>query len=387
MTYKGLLHTLLWSIILYSCSIANGYGQNYTFPFEIGKCSPLLTHDTISITFVGDVMMHGRQIREALIDKSDNKNPESYNFGNFFRFIKDDIKKSDIAVANMEFTVGTTPYSGYPLFSAPESIIWEAQQSGFNLFLLANNHILDKGKSGFEKTLELYSKNNAQYTGAYLSVEEQEREYPKMIRIRDLKIAFLNFTYSTNGFPVPKGYCVNRIDTTHIKEAINKAKEQGADIIIAAPHWGDEYQSKANQKQRELANFMISNGVHVIIGSHPHVTQDGYIDKNNVVFYSLGNYISNQSVPANTQLGLMVTIKIVKNLITKDCYISDAKYNYLWCFRGGEFLKDYTVVKIDDILNKRIETLDSIKTIKAIKTYKKVIASEPIKNYKHKIEQ
>lgn len=386
MVYKSLIFTLLWGIISYSISIDNVYSQNYNFPFNIGKCTPLLTHDTITITFVGDVMMHGRQIRQALADKSDITNPESYNFNNTFRFIKEDIGKADIAVANMEFTVGTTPYSGYPLFSAPESIIWEAQQSGFNLFLLANNHILDKGKSGFEKTLEIYQKNNAEYAGAHLSLEEQEREYPKMIRIRDLRVAFLNFTYGTNGFAVPKGYYVNTIDTIQIKEAIKNAKKQGADIIIAAPHWGDEYQSKANKRQTDLANLMINNGVDIIIGSHPHVTQDGYINNNNVVFYSLGNYISNQSIPPQTQLGLMVTIKIVKNLINEDCYILDTQYDYLWCFRGGEFLNDYTVVKIKDIIEKKIEDLDSTKTIKAINTYKKVISAEPIKNYKHRIK-
>ena len=159
---------------------------------------------------------------------------------------------------------------------------------------------MDQGKKGFLSTIEAYKRNNADYVGAYLNKEDFQNEYPKIIRIRDLKIAFLNFTYGTNGIPVPGDCYVNRIDTLQIKESIAKAKDKGAEIIIALPHWGEEYQQKANSRQEELANFMIKNGVDIIIGSHPHVTQNGYITNKNVVFYSLGNYISNQSVPPQT---------------------------------------------------------------------------------------
>ncbi len=382
MTYRTLIFIFFWSIISYNCTCTKAYGQNYTFPIAFRECRPLITHDTITVTFVGDIMLHGRQLRHALLPNADPTDAQSYNFSNAFKHIREDIKNADIAVANMEFPVGIPPYSGYPLFSAPESIIWEAQNTGFNLFLLANNHILDKGKKGFSNTIELYKKNNANFIGAYTSKEEQQLQYPKIIRVKDVKIAFLNFTYGTNGFPIPKEYAVNTIDTTHIKESIEKAHKSGADIIIAAPHWGNEYQSNANSGQEQLAQFMIKNGVSAIIGSHPHVTQNGYITNNNTVFYSLGNYISNQSNPPHTQLGLMVTIKIVKNLINNECYIWDTQYQYLWCFRAGEYLKDYTVVKVKDIIDKKIPLLDSAMAKKAIDTYNRVNKNNPIKNYK-----
>ena len=126
---------------------------------------------------------------------------------------------------------------------------------------------------------------------------------------------------------------------------------------------------------------MIKNGVDIIIGSHPHVTQNGYITNKNVVFYSLGNYISNQSVPPQTQLGLMVKIKIAKDLIKKESYITKVQHEYLWCFRSGEFNKDYTVVKINDIINCRIPGLDSVKRKKAIDTFNIINDKKPIKNY------
>ena len=377
MRFRSLILAFICSLISYT----NGSGQNYDFTLDIRSCKSLATKDTVTLTFIGDVMLHGRQLKNALKEASNSNAPESYNFENAFKHIASEIRQADIAVANMEFPIGVAPYSGYPLFSAPESIIWYAKKYGFNLFLLANNHIMDQGKKGFLSTIEAYKRNNADYVGAYLNKEDYQNEYPKIIRIRDLKIAFLNFTYGTNGIPVPGDCYVNRIDTLQIKESIAKAKGKGAEIIIALPHWGEEYQQKANNRQEELANFMIKNGVDIIIGSHPHVTQNGYITNKNVVFYSLGNYISNQSVPPQTQLGLMVKVKIAKDLINKESYITDVQHEYLWCFRSGELYKDYTVVKINDIINCRIPGLDSVKRKKAIDTFNIINDKKPIKNY------
>lgn len=377
MRFRSLILAFICSLISYT----NGSGQNYDFPLDIRSCRSLATNDTVTLTFIGDVMLHGRQLKHALKEASNSNSPESYNFENAFKYVAEEIRQADVAVANMEFPIGTAPYSGYPLFSAPESIIWYAKKYGFNLFLLANNHIMDQGKKGFLSTIEAYKRNNADYVGAYLNKEDYQSQYPKIIRIRDLKIAFLNFTYGTNGIPVPAECHVNRIDTLQIKESIAKAKGKGAEIIIALPHWGEEYQQKANNRQEELANFMIKNGVDIIIGSHPHVTQNGYITNKNVVFYSLGNYISNQSVPPQTQLGLMVKIKIAKDLIKKESYIAEVQHEYIWCFRSGEFNKDYTVVKINDIINCRIPGLDSVKRKKAIDTFNIINDKKPIKNY------
>ena len=123
--------------------------------------------DTISITFIGDVMQHGKQLLGALKEGADPNNPHSYDYSLVFKHIKDKLQSADLAVANMEFPLGTPPYTGYPVFSAPESIAWEAKESGIDLFLLANNHIMDKGKRGFLNTLEVYDEMGGKYIGAY----------------------------------------------------------------------------------------------------------------------------------------------------------------------------------------------------------------------------
>ena len=321
-------------------------------------------YDTISVSFIGDVMQHGVQIRNALIEGKDASDGNSYNYSSAFKYLRERFEESDITVANMEFTLGTLPYTGYPQFSAPEAIATQAKRSGINLFLLANNHILDKGASGLQKTLDIYDTIGVRYTGAYRDSCTEANTNPMIIEAKGVKIAFINFTYGTNGFRTPEPYIVNRMDSIKVKEAIQRAKERGARMIIALPHWGYEYQLQPNGEQHKWAQMLFKNGVQAIIGSHPHVPQTAeiyltgshhprrYGEVDRMVFYSLGNYISNQSNPDYTQVGMLVTIKIVKNNLSGEVTLSGPEWEYLWCFRKGELEPHYTVVPIEEFINK-----------------------------------
>lgn len=320
-------------------------------------------YDTTSIIFIGDVMQHGYQIRSALKKGANPNNASSYDYSHAFKYIRGRIGAADIAVANMEFPTGTPPYSGYPHFSAPYSIVVEAADSGIDLFQLANNHMADKGKKGLERTLAVYDSLKLNYTGVYRNEREEQLHNPKIIEKNGLKIAFINFTYGTNGIPVPKPYIVNMMDSSAVKEAIRRGRERGADLIIALPHWGYEYQLYPSAQQKEWAGMLFRNGVNVIIGTHPHVPQSAEIHLNDtphprrygavekMVFYSLGNYISNQSDPDYTQLGMMVKIYIIKNNLSGEIILGMPEYEYLWCFKKGEFDPDYTVVPVNNILH------------------------------------
>ena len=94
-------------------------------------------------------MQHGKQLNDALRPGADPLLAQSYQYEYMFKYIEHKLQSSDLAVANMEFPLGTPPYTGYPVFSAPESVLHQAQKSGIDLFLLANNHLFDKGKKGF----------------------------------------------------------------------------------------------------------------------------------------------------------------------------------------------------------------------------------------------
>ena len=336
-------------------------------------------YDTISITFLGDVMQHGRQLKDALVEGADPNLAESYQYGYTFRYIEERLQKSDLAVANMEFPVGQAPYTGYPLFSAPESIIHQAQKSGIDLFLLANNHLFDKGKRGFLSTLDAYERAGAKYTGAYRDTQQQSNENPVLYNIRGVRVALINFTYGTNGMPVPEPCTINLMDSTHVKETIAKAKKWGSDIIICLPHWGEEYMLTPSAQQKRWAKMMFREGADIIIGGHPHVPQSAEYSSRKALFYSLGNYISNQTTPDYTQLEMMVTIHIVKDSHTGETTLLPPDIEYLWCFKKGEFAPHYTVVPVEDIIGKKYEVADPFQRSRMERTYRSFLGKGLVK--------
>ena len=336
-------------------------------------------YDTISITFIGDVMQHGKQLKDALVGGADPNLAESYQYGYTFKYIEERLQQSDLAVANMEFPVGLTPYSGYPLFSAPETIIHQAQKSGIDLFLLANNHLFDKGKRGFMSTLDAYERAGAKYTGAYRSPQQQSDENPVMYNIKGIRVAFINFTYGTNGMPVPAPCTINLMDSTYVKETITKARNMGSDIIICLPHWGEEYMLTPSAHQKKWAKMMFREGADIIIGGHPHVPQSAEYSSSKALFYSLGNYISNQTTPDYTQLEMMVTIHIRKNSYTGEATLLPPDIEYLWCFKKDEFAPHYTVVPVEDIVGKKYEVKDTFQRSRMERTYRSFLEKGLVK--------
>jgi poly-gamma-glutamate synthesis protein (capsule biosynthesis protein) len=169
--------------------------------------------------------------------------------------------------------------------------------------------------------------------GSYYDKAQRDSIYPLIIEQKGLKIALLNCTYGTNGLPVTHPNIVNLIDTAQIKEDIKKAGESGADLEIMAIHWGEEYELRANETQRDPATFLVNQGIDAIIGAHPHVVQnfETLLSENREipVYYSLGNSISNQREP-HTNGGIMV--KLLINVNTKQ--IIDHSYLPVYVYKG-----------------------------------------------------
>lgn len=264
----------------------------------------------VSFLFAGDAMQHTAQLDAASKDGV-------YDYSSYFKHVSDDIKAADIAVVNLEVTLAGKPYTGYPRFGAPDQYAFALKEAGFNVFLTANNHILDKGRKGLERTLSVLDSMNVKHTGVFQNAEKRELFYPLMLIKNGIRIAMLNYTYGTNGFEVTPPNVVNYIDKNQILKDIDRAKQMKADIIIANMHWGNEYQLKPSKNQTELADFLIRNGVKLVIGNHPHVVQPIDVRKEgdsikSVVVYSLGNFISGMK-PVNTTGGYMIHIDISKD--------------------------------------------------------------------------
>lgn len=328
----------------------------------------LFRPDTLTVVFMGDMMMHTAQIEKA------RRKDGSYDFSSYFRLLEDDIRSADLAVANMEFTLSGKPYSGYPCFSAPDSYARYLSEVGFDIFLAANNHIFDMGGKGAERTVGIYrsmeDEGLIRMTGLAESPEDRLADTPLIVRRKGISLAFVNFTYGTNcgsGTHWPKTNY--RGEESFISSAMARAEEK-ADYTIVMPHWGTEYELTHSQSQERTAQWLADNGADLIIGTHPHVVQDTSRVKGIPVAYSLGNAVSNMSA-ANTQLELMATLKIARKA-NGDLEMLPLELTWLWCSRPGGFGHDYTVIPVEKYIGRDSLWLGRWDYDKMLSTYERV---------------
>lgn len=322
----------------------------------------------ITLAATGDIMFHPRQIKGAY-----NSADGTYDFKKYFEPVKKYLESADITVGNFE---GTTcgddlyAYQGYPLFNAPDEVLDALKYVGFDVLSTVNNHSLDTRKTGVIRTIEKIHDRGLDNVGTY--VEKPETRV--IIKdVKGIKIAFLAYTEMLNGLesvisPEDLDSMINVIDRTKIKEDIDYAKKNEADLIVTFVHWGDEYNTSPHPRQEELAEYMLSEGVDVILGSHPHVMQDTssymYNDKRVFVSYSLGNFISNQryeeGLPEQTEDGVIAKLTIKKDGKTGETTIKNVEYTPTWVYRvysNTTGLFDYRVLPVmeyiesDDIPN------------------------------------
>ncbi|MDR3287749.1 MAG: CapA family protein [Prevotellaceae bacterium] len=292
--------------------------------------------DTLRLVFIGDIMQHLPQINAAKMSDG------TYNYESCFSFIADEIKYADFKAANLELTLAGVPYSGYPCFSAPDAIAETLKRAGINMLSTANNHSCDRGEKGVSRTLDVLDELGMYHVGTYRNVSEKTFSYPQIIDTKGFRLAFLSYTYGTNGLPVTYPNIVNLIDTAEMSKDIKLAKKYNPDMIICIIHWGLEYELKQNYEQKMLAEFMISQGINLIIGSHPHVVQpmetrtDTEGNITSAIVYSLGNAVSGQNYE-HTDIGAIAHIAIVKNAASTK--IIDCKYSLILRHRPIEYGK------------------------------------------------
>lgn len=294
---------------------------------------------TFSLTAIGDIMCHNTQYWDAY-----QKETDTYDFSYVFENVKDYIAAGDVSIANIEtsFAGKERGYSNYPVFNSPDELARDVKKAGLDIITTAGNHCLDMGYSGLSRTIDVLKNNGIEQLGTYKSQEERDTIFIK--EVKGVKIAFIDYTYGTNGIPVPSGkeYCVNLIDKNLIKKDIEAAKSQNVDMIVACMHWGDEYKTKANKEQEDLADFLFKNGVNVIIGNHPHVleqmekrtitledgtTQDGF------VIFACGNFICDQNAE-NTRNSIILNIDITRHSNGK-VTVDKANYIPIYMYKGA----------------------------------------------------
>lgn len=299
---------------------------------------PVKEDINIKMTVIGDIMCHNSQYKDAY-------NGSTYDFSYVFDDIKNYISSADIAVGNLETTFAGKErgYSNYPRFNSPEQLAYNLKDMGIDVLCTANNHSMDTNYSGVVSTLDFLDDAGISHMGTSRTAEEQNQILVK--DVNGIKIAFLAFTYGTNGIPVPSAnsYCVNLIDKDLILKQLELAKAQEPDLICVNMHWGLEYQNVQNSDQEDWADFLFENGVDVILGSHPHVLQpmekrtvtleDG-TTKNCFVIYSLGNFISGQT-KKNTRTSIILNINFTKDGETGKTTIGDVSYVPIYMYKSS----------------------------------------------------
>ncbi len=320
-----------------------------------------------TLAAVGCIMGHLTQVEQARTTAADGKT--LYDFRPSFDIIAPYLMDPDIAVGNLETTLAGPErgYSGYPTFNTPVEMAANLKEAGFDLLATANNHALDMGLSGLKATVENVRAAGLQNFGTYLSLED--RQTPLILDVNGINIAFIAYTKTTNGIPVPQdhGYAVNYIDNFHdpapmLKE-VAAARQAGADVVAVYVHWGHEYHFTPADYQRNLAQRLADSGADLILGSHPHVIQplewltvnEGErAGKRALVAYSMGNFLSNQyhwppyiPTPA-VQYGLLVQVELEKDMDSGETVISDAGYQLTWVHRDWR----HRILPVQEVLER-----------------------------------
>ena len=295
----------------------------------------------LTISCVGDVMVHKPQIACQYYTSTG-----AYDYTNNFQYVKPYIESADLALCNVETTFAGQPYTGYPNFSAPEALATALKDAGFDVAITSNNHMVDKGMGGVARTLEILRGEGFTTAGSRLTVTEPAFS---LIDVKGVKIGVVAYTYETpssggritiNSRPLSSeqaqfinSFSYERFDADKekIKASINGAKSAGAELIILYFHWGQEYQTKSNQWQKTIARWAVDETpVDMIFASHPHVLQEmawltgpgisSSVTSTSIrkvpIFYSMGNFISNQRVEtmgqgfSATEIGYIATVKL-----------------------------------------------------------------------------
>lgn len=302
----------------------------------------------LTISAGGDLLIHDT------VFKSVKNSDGAYNFDPIFEDIKYIFEESDISMINLEVPVAGNIYppSNYPNFNSPVELLDGVKNMGIDIVSTANNHALDKGLNGLNETIKNAEARELSVVGTYLTEDTK----PLIMEKNNIKVGIASYTYGTNGIPIPKDapYCVNIIDKDAMKKDIDYMKEQNVDYIIFSMHFGQEYQTMPNQTQEELVEFLVSNGVDVVFGSHPHVPQpyevktvtleDG-TTKEAFIIYSLGNFVSHQS-DYYTKLGAVATVTLTKEGEKKniESHIITPIYTYIKTISGK---KNFKVVPLE----------------------------------------
>lgn len=301
--------------------------------------SMLFPQEEATIVFAGDAMQHKSQLENA------SRGGGVYDYSETFAEIAPWVQSADYAVVNLETTLGDHNFSGFPMFCTPDSYASALKDAGFDLFLNANNHTLDRRDNGLRRTVRVLDSLGVAHTGTYTDAAARNAAVPLVRDINGFKVAFINYTYGTNGIDIQGNVVVDYIDRKKMSADIKSARSAGAELVVVLPHWGIEYELTERAPQRELAKFLLDNGADAVIGGHPHVIQPMHRTGDGAVVYSMGNLVSGMRT-TDTRGGAMVSMHIKRDKAGK-AVIDDMKYRLVFTIPGQPGRRSDRLIFVD----------------------------------------
>ncbi|MFC0581842.1 CapA family protein [Micrococcoides hystricis] len=248
-----------------------------------------------TIVLSGDLLWHPSLYRGAEQDAA-NAGDQGYDFAPLFEDVKPLIQEADLAICHEEVPFappGEEP-SGYPAFGAPDAVAEGVSAVGWDMCTTASNHSLDRGMEGLRHTVESFEAAGVDVVGTYTGAADAKTPYIFTTE-EGVKVSVVIGTYGLNGYTTPPGeeYAVDLLDVPAMISKAEAAKEDGADIVLAAVHAGDEYETMPNQQQIDAATALAdSPAIDMIYGHHVHVVQPWDRINGKLVIYGLGNMVA-----------------------------------------------------------------------------------------------
>lgn len=284
---------------------------------------------TVEVMMVGDVLMHDELVESGYTSDG------SFDFGFIFQNIEDYIDAADVRILNQETVMGD-PSLGYslymgdsgPIMNTPTALADTEADLGFNVILKATNHTLDHGYDGLAHELEYWKEYHPGtpvlgVSNPYAEEDDDSQNYVDNVYVGDfngIKVAVLNYTYATNenvDWDTDEAY-ISYLSKDKIRSDVKKARAAGAEMIIACPHWGIEYNTEPSEEETTYAKLFCDLGVDVILGSHPHVLQPIELMENDeghktVCFYSLSDFVAASGMQTNALIGGVARVTLQRD--------------------------------------------------------------------------
>jgi poly-gamma-glutamate synthesis protein (capsule biosynthesis protein) len=227
---------------------------------------------------------------------------QGYDFRPLLANVRPILSAADLAICHMKTPLSRDDrrISYWPSFEAPNEIAPAARWAGYRTCTTASNHTLDQGSSGVQATLDTLDAADLMHVGTARSASEPSWQ---LYVVHGVRVAHLDYTYGLNGIPVPKDkpWLVNLIDPNRILADAHMARLAGAQFVMVAMHWGEEYQSAQSAEQRALARTLLASpDIDFLYGCHVHVVQPIEQIGGKYVVYGLGNFLAKHAPCCDT---------------------------------------------------------------------------------------